>query len=154
MQSFTPPENSRLRWYAGQTILREHKFSSAPLAATACTFEQPDSSCLAVLEADRVSVYAQDGAVYSVALSRKPRALWPLHRGIVLEPEYTTGAGETPPLLLLERALDEPQPIDASAVGGVSSSSILLSDAPRSQLLAYDAVRQRHILWAVLGEAG
>ena len=115
----------RLRWTSGQTVLRQHTFTSPPLGAVACTLEH-EGSCLVVLEADRVNIYAQDGAVYSVALARRARAMWPLRRGLVLEPDHTPQPGLQPdakqpaPLLLLERALNEPQP--RIACGSDSSS--------------------------------
>ena len=95
--------------------------------------------------------------------------MWPLRRGLVIEPDFSavgqsaraavTSAStspspvpDTPPsLLLLERALDEPQAIDARALGaaGTSGLTILLSDAPRSRLLAHDPARRRHVLLEV-----
>ena len=88
--------------------------------------------------------------MHSVALARKPRALWPLRRGVIVEPDRSAAASasfaseasasgmidpqaahasEPAPLLVLERPLDEPQVIDDSAVQGALGCTILLSDA-------------------------
>ena len=164
----------RLRWYAGQSILRQHTFTTAVEGATACCFESQAGggviSGLAVLEANAVTIYAQDGAVHSVALARKPRALWPLRRGVIVEPDrsaaasasfaseasasgmidsHAASASEPAPFLMLERPLDEPQEIDDSAVPGALGCTIILSDATRSRLLAHDPVRKCHVMWAV-----
>ena len=139
-------KGGKIRWRVAQHVFRQHSFGSAVLGACACSF-QPDSPCMAVLEADRVTVYAQDGTVHSVALARRPRALWQLRNGIVIEPDKAAlGREERLPLLTLTRALDEPQPIEASDALG----TILLSDAPRSRLLVHDPWRRRHAIWAVL----
>ena len=136
-----------VRWRAGQSVVREHSFTSAPLAIA--FFSLDAATCLGVLETDRLTIYTQDGSSYSAALPCKPHALWPLRRGLVIEPEWLV-SGVDAPLLLIERPLDEPQPVDATAAGHfIHESTILRSDAPRSRLLAHDLTRRRHVLWAI-----
>ena len=121
-----------VRWRAGQSVVREHSFTSAPLAIA--FFSLDAATCLGVLETDRLTIYTQDGSSYSAALPCKPHALWPLRRGLVIEPEWLV-SGVDAPLLLIERPLDEPQPVDATAAGHfIHESTILRSDAPLFQL--------------------
>ena len=148
-QAMDIEEEGRLRWYMGQSVLRQHTFDSRILDVTPCNFD--GTSCLAVLESDRVSIYHQDGAVHSVALACKPRVLWPLRRGIVIE-GGTSASTSAATFLLLERALDEPQAIDHAGAGR-PVGTILLSDSAHSRLLAHDEAGRRHVLWAIAREA-
>ena len=86
-----------VQWTTGQTTLRQHTFQAGGkvLACTPATFD--DDSCLAVLQAEQVTIYRQDGTAFTVALSKRPRSMWPLRRGVLIEP-YPHASPASPPL--------------------------------------------------------
>ena len=101
-----------------------------------------------------MTIYARDGTVHSSALSKRPNALWPLRTGIIIESNggdssVQGGQLNSMSLLLLERVLDEPQPVNAAAVGTANGVSILLSDIHRSLLLIHDPTHHKHSMWAI-----
>ena len=109
------PEDHRIKWYAGQAVLRQHTFQSRVLSAPSCTFD--GRACLAVLEADRVTVYQQDGTVHSVALAARARVLWPMRCGVLIE----SAAPSAPAPVLPTASAMAPPPPPPPPAGEVSA---------------------------------
>ena len=151
-----------LTWRAGQVVARRYTFDSKVLGAATCTFEASEPAavpltCLAVIEAeDKVVVYGQDGAVHSVALSGRPRAIWPIRRGVLIESDDGAAGAADSPLLLLQTSLDEPVAVLLQGgAGGTAAGRILMSDASHSRILTHDAASQAHAVWTIAsGDAG
>lgn len=148
-----------VRCGASQTVFRKHRFATPVLDA--CYTLPPDSLSgslsFCVLEAHMVTLHSQSGTAHSIAIPYKPRALWPMLPGVLLEGAARTdsGSGSLPPLFLLRRPLDSPVVVTAvdtdPAADIVAFGCILMASRELSLVLTHDAAAERHSLWRLQG---
>ena len=169
-----------VRWdTASQGVSRKHTCETPVLDAcnmrVAADGVTGPFSSLAVLESQTVTMLSQSGVAHSILLPCKPRAMWPMLPGILVEPAATaTGAAGSPAqsdasstqvltaespnagaaapsLVLLRRPLDNPAAVALlgadPAAGGVAFGHVLV--AAEQLVLTYDAAGQRHALWRI-----
>ena len=149
-------EVHEVRCSASQAVFRKHACATPVLDA--CYTRVPaaggTTSAFIILEAQMATLHTHSGAAHAIALPCRPRALWPMMPGVVLEgePALAATAGMLPPLFLLRRPLDSPIPLAAAdTAGGIGFGRVLVASRQLSLLLTHDAATQRHALWKIGG---